>query len=142
MPTAMPALDGPIAAQHTNSIVVDLPFGIRGGLPVIGNGFAPESLVLATADGHPLGDALISRIPAGTLSGIQGHPFYAAILNAQGGHHRTSRAEFAVATADARRLNIGWVLVWPKAHDLLHLLRMTGFRLAYRADGVLVYRPR
>ena len=67
MPTAMPELDGPIAAQHTNSIVVDLPFGIRGGLPVTGDGFPPESMVLATADGHPLADAFISRIPARTL---------------------------------------------------------------------------
>jgi hypothetical protein len=141
MPTAMPALDGPIAAQHTNSIVVDLPFGIRGGLPVIGDGFAPESMVLATADGHPLGDALISRIPAGTLSGIEGHPFYAALLNAQGGPHTISHPGYAAAAADARRLHIGWVLVWPKAHHLLHLLRRTGFRLAYRADGVLVFRP-
>ena len=72
MPTALPRLDGPIAAQHTGSIVVDVPFGIRGGLPVIGDGFAPESMVLATADGHPLANALISRIPACTLKGNPG----------------------------------------------------------------------
>ena len=60
MPASLPALDGPIAAQHTKSIVVDLPFGIRGGLPVIGDGFSPETMVLPTADGHPLADALIS----------------------------------------------------------------------------------
>lgn len=141
MPTAMPALDRPIAAQHNGSIVVDLPFGIRGGLPVIGDGFPPESMVLATADGHPLADALISRIPAGTLSGIEGHPFYAALLNAQGGKHRTSQAEFAAAVADARRMHIGRVLVWRRAHDLVRVLRLTGFRLAYQADGVQVYRP-
>ena len=43
--------------------MVDVPFGIRGGMPVIGDGFSPETMVLATADGHPLADALISRIP-------------------------------------------------------------------------------
>jgi hypothetical protein len=141
MPTALPALDGPIAAQHTNSIVVDVPFGIRGGLPVIGDGFAPESMVLATADGHPLANALISRIPVGTLKGIEGSAFYAALLNAQGGKHRTTSAQFQEAKVSARTMNIGWVLVWRKEPDLLRLLRVAGFRRAYQADGVQVYRP-
>ena len=140
MPTALPALDRPIAAQHTNSVVLDLPFGIRGGMPVIGDGFAPESMVLATADGHPLADALISRIPAGTLTGIEHSPFYAAVLAAQGGRHRTTSAQFRAAKASARLLNIGWVLVWRREPYLLRLLRVTGFRRAYEADGVLVYR--
>ncbi|MGH3068320.1 MAG: hypothetical protein ACRDMI_07000 [Streptosporangiaceae bacterium] len=141
VPTALPALDGPIAAQHSNSIVMDLPFGIRGGLPVIGDGFSPETMVLATADGHPLADALISRIPAGTLKGIEGSPFYAAVLHAQGGHIHTTMAEFRQAAVSARQMNIGWVLVWRQDPALLRLLRLTGFRQAYEADGVLVYRP-
>jgi hypothetical protein len=141
MPTALPRLDGPIAAQHTSSIVVDVPFGIRGGLPVIGDGFAPESMVLATADGHPLANALISRIPAGTLKGIEGSAFYAALLNAQGGQHRTTSAQFQAAKVSARAMNIGWVLVWRREPDVLRLLRVTGFRQAYQADGVQVYRP-
>ncbi len=141
MPTSLPALDGPIAAQHTQSIVVDVPFGIRGGLPVIGDGFAPESMVLATADGHPLANALISRIPAGTLKGIEGSGFYAALLNAQGGKHRNTSAQFRAAKLSARQMNIGWVLVWRREPALLRLLRLSGFREAYQADGVLVYRP-
>jgi hypothetical protein len=141
MPTSLPALDGPIAAQHTQSIVVDVPFGIRGGMPVIGDGFAPESMVLATADGHPLANALISRIPAGTLKGIEGSAFYAALLNAQGGQHQTTSAQFRAARLSARQLNIGWVLVWRREPHLLRLLRLSGFRPAYQADGVQVYRP-
>lgn len=141
MPTALPALDDPIAAQHNHSIVVDLPFGIRGGLPVIGDGFSPETMVLATADGHPLADALISRIPAGTLAGIERSPFYAALLRAQGGPVRTTVAEFSQVRASARQMNIGWVLVWRQQPAVLRVLRMSGFRLAYEADGVLVYRP-
>ncbi|MGH3126144.1 MAG: hypothetical protein ACRDND_34640, partial [Streptosporangiaceae bacterium] len=141
MPTALPALDRPIAAQHTNSIVVDLPFGIRGGLPVIGDGFSPETMVLPTADGHPLADALISRIPSSTLKGIEGSPFYAALLHAQGGRIQTTAAEFTQARASARRMNIGWVLVWRQQPAVLRVLRASGFRLAYEADGVLVYRP-
>ena len=140
MPTTLPRLDGPIAAQHTGSIVVDVPFGIRGGLPVIGDGFAPESMVLATADGHPLANALISRIPAGTLKGIEGSAFYAALLNAQGGQHRTTSAQFQAAKVSARTMNIGWVLVWRREPDLARLLQVTGFRRAYQADGVQVYR--
>jgi hypothetical protein len=141
MPTALPALDRPIAAQHTSSIVVDVPFGIRGGMPVIGDGFAPDSMVLATADGHPLANALISRIPAGTLNGIERSPFYAALLSAQGGQHRTTNAQFRQAEINARQLHIGWVLVWRRIPPVLRLLRVTDFRLAYEANGVLVYRP-
>jgi hypothetical protein len=141
MPTALPGLDGPIAAQHTKSIVVDLPFGIRGGLPVIGDGFSPETMVLATADGHPLADALISRIPAGTLTGIERSPFYAALLRAQGGRIQTTAAEFAQARASARQMNVGWVLVWRQQPAMLRVLRLSGFQFAYEADGVLVYRP-
>ncbi len=121
--------------------MVDVPFGIRGGLPVIGDGFAPEAMVLATADGHPLANALISRIPAGTLRGIEGSPFYAALLKAQGSRHWTTRAQFRQAALSARQMNIGWVLVWRHEPDLLRLLWLSGFRRAYEADGVLVYRP-
>ena len=140
IPTARPRLDGPIAAQHTKSIVVDVPFGIRGGLPVIGGSFPAESLVLATADQHPLADAFISRIPAGTLAGIEHNPFYTALLNAQGGHHRTTAAQFTAAAASARRMDVGWVLVWQQTRPVLRMLRLTGFRFAYQADGVRVYR--
>jgi hypothetical protein len=140
IPTALPRLDGPIAAQHTKSIVVDVPFGIRGGLPVIGGSFPAESLVLATADQHPLADAFISRTPASTLAGIEHNPFYAALLNAQGGHHRTTPAQFTAAAASARRMNVGWVLVWQQTRPVLRVLRLTGFRFAYQADGVRVYR--
>jgi hypothetical protein len=140
MPTAMAALDAPIAADHSHSIVVDIPFGIRGGLPVIGSAFPPESMVLTTADRHPLADAFISRIPATTLSGIEHHPFYAALLNAEGGTRSTTTAQRNAARADARRMHIGWVLLWQPTGHLTYLLRHTGFHLDYRADGVSVYR--
>src|SRR6266487_589374 len=85
MPSAVPALDAPIAADHSHSIVVDVPFGIRGGLPVAGSPFPPESMVLATADGHPLADGYASRLPSTTLAGIAKRPFYAALLRLQAG---------------------------------------------------------
>jgi hypothetical protein len=141
MPTAMPALDAPIAADHSASIVVDIPFGIRGGLPIIGSAFPPQSMVLATADHHPLADAFISRIPASTLAGVQHHPFYAALLNAEGGTHITTNAQRREARADVRHMHIGWVLLWHPTRHLVYLLQHTGFHFDYRADGVSVYRP-
>jgi hypothetical protein len=38
-------------------------------------------------------------------------------------------------------MHIGWVLVWIQDPHIVHFLRTTGFRFAYRADGVSVYRP-
>jgi hypothetical protein len=139
MPTALPRLDGPIAADHSASIVVDVPFGIRGGLPLAGQPFPPETMVLATADGHPLANAFISRIPHATLAGIRARPFYAALLAAQDGRP-ASPAVLAAAGASARAMHVGWVLVWRPEPGIGGLLHGTGFRLDYRADGVLVYR--
>src|ERR1039457_6581933 len=52
MVTALPAVDRPIAADHSGSIVVDVPFGLRGGLGLSGGEISPQALLLATADGH------------------------------------------------------------------------------------------
>jgi hypothetical protein len=141
MPTTLPRLDGPIAADHSRSVVVDVPFGIRGGLPVDGGAFPPQTMVLATADGHPLGDAFISRIPQATLAGIAARPFYAGLMNAQGGPQYNTRASLVAAKLNARAMNIGWVLDWTGNTAVRRYLRRTGFQLAYRADGALVYRP-
>ena len=83
MPTTLPRLDAPIAAQHTKSIVVDVPFGLRGGIPEAGGRFAAEALVLATADGHPRAIAYVSRLPQPTINGIGRQAFYAHLVHAQ-----------------------------------------------------------
>jgi hypothetical protein len=147
MPTALPALDAPIAADHSHSIVVDIPFGIRGGLPVTGRPFPPESMVLATADGHPLADGYASRIPSTTLAGIVRRPFYAALLRLQAGLWPNTSAQLRAARRSARLMHVGWVLVWvhsPAIRQFLpglwRFLPGTGFRFDYRADGVSVYR--
>jgi hypothetical protein len=141
MPTALPKLDGPIAADRSRSVVVDVPFGIRGGLPVDGAAFPPQTMVLATADGHPLGNAFISRIPHATLAGIQHRAFYAGLMNAQGGPQVNTRAMLVAARRSARAMDIGWVLVWTRNAKVSRYLRRTGFLLAYLADGAAVYRP-
>ncbi|HCU97000.1 MAG TPA: hypothetical protein DHU96_31515 [Actinobacteria bacterium] len=152
MPTAMPALDHPIAANHSTSIVVDFPFGICGGTGTFGAQFRPEAQVLATADGHPRAAGFIARVPAPTVTGIRKHAFYAGLIRIWRAAAGNSPAQVRAARLDARKMNVGWVLVWPQQQVLgrtrveywnqgvIAYLGRTGFRFAYQADGVLVYR--
>jgi hypothetical protein len=107
---------------------------------VAGAAFPPQTLVLATADGHPLADAFISRIPHATLSGIRRRAFYAGLMNAQGGPRANTPATLAAARLSARAMHIGWVLVWTPSAAVGRYLRRTGFRLDYVANGAAVYR--
>jgi hypothetical protein len=141
MPASRPALDGPIAADHSSSIVVDVPFGIRGGLPErYGAKIEPESLALASSDGHPRAISYTSWIPAPTVRAVRRHAFYARLAAAQNGSPSDAR-QARLARADARRMDVGWVLVWTATPEILHYLAQAGFRFDYRADGVSVYRP-
>jgi hypothetical protein len=147
MPTTLPALDRPIAADHSNSIVVDAPFGLRGGVPLYGGQFAAQSLVLATADGHPRAVSYTSWVPTATIRGIKKHPFYTLLVSSSNyvaGSPvvlRATPAQLAAARRDARRMDIGWVLVWTTNPLIAKYLTATGFRLDYRVDGAAVYRP-
>jgi hypothetical protein len=154
-PTALPALDRPIAADHSGSIVVDVPFVIRGP-QVYGRLVIPYSLVLATADGHPRAVSSSGGVPQRTIAGIRRHPFYSGLVAVQQGGKVTS-AHLAAARLDLGKLDVGWVLVWPPHWPLartpvtkprnrsygpiLRYLAETGFVLDYRADDLMVYRP-
>ncbi|HTW05579.1 MAG TPA: hypothetical protein VMF87_35165, partial [Streptosporangiaceae bacterium] len=148
MPAALPALDRPIAADHSGSVVLDVPFGLRGGLGLYGTGISNQALLLATADGHPRAVAYASWVPRPTATAINAQPFYRGLVAAQRRHVVSSRM-LAAARRDARRLDIGWVLVWPTPGRLitravpgvLRYLTSAGFVFDYRADGVSVYRP-
>jgi hypothetical protein len=163
MPTAMPALDGPIAADHSGSVVLDVPFGVRSGAPLPGQGppFNQEAMLQATADGHPRAVGYVSRLPAASLAISNRQPFYADLLGIQ--HEprvtaaellrngRGDAARLAAARYSAHSLHIGWVIVWPQQYQvyryhptqqILDFLIAVGFRFAYRADGALVYRMR
>ena len=83
IPVSYPGVDRGILNDHTNSIVLDLPFGLRGGIPVRGVPFFPQALVMATEDGHPRSIAYTSRVPYPTIKAITAHPFYAALIDAQ-----------------------------------------------------------
>jgi len=140
MPTALPALDRPIAADHSGSIVVDVPFGIRGGLGIVGTPFAPETEVLATADGHRLANAYLARVPPATVTGIFRQPFYYDLMSAQIGRYQFSAAQLTAAAQNARQIDVGWVLLWTADRHMRQFLLATGFRFDYRADKVWVYR--
>src|SRR5262252_8370787 len=83
IPVSFPGVDRGILRDHTNSIVLDLPFGLRGGIPVDGVPFFPQALVMATEDGHPRSIAYTSRVPGPTISAINNHPFYYALIHAE-----------------------------------------------------------
>jgi hypothetical protein len=141
MPTSFPALDRPIAADHSGSIVVDVPFGLDN-VPSYGVEPAAQAILMATADGHPRAICYTSWVPTQTITAIEHHRFYVELNQAQLGQ-RVGRAQLAEARADLRTLHVGWVVVWlPKqGQDLTRYLSATGFRFAYRADGASVYRP-
>jgi hypothetical protein len=152
MPISLPRLDGPIAADHSRSIVVDVPFGVRSAVPLPGQGaaFDPEAQVQATADGHPRVIAYISRLPERILADILAHPFYGDLLEAQ--QHpvilyrelltsaQGDAARLAAARLDATRMDVGWAIVWRQSPMTLRYLTATGFRFDYQADGALVFR--
>jgi hypothetical protein len=140
MPTRMPALDNPIIADHSGSIVLDIPFGLRGGLPLYGSGIARPAIVLATADGHPRSISYTSWVPTADTAWFSRHPFFASLVTVQNGY-RLPASRVAAAQRDVRGMNIGWVLVWQASPQTIQYLTRTGFVFDYRADGVAVYRP-
>jgi hypothetical protein len=118
---------------------VDVPFGLRGGLPDYGDPISPRALMLATEDGHPRAISYTSWVPAPAVAAIQRHPFYFGLVSAQDGH-ADSAAQLTSARLDAHRLHVGWVLVWRNLPAVPGYLLNTGFRPVYRANGVTVYR--
>ncbi len=83
MPTTLAALDRPIIADHSGSVVLDVPFGLRGGIPEYGLQFPARALLLATEDGHPRSISYTSWVPARTIKGITSHAFYTVLVQAQ-----------------------------------------------------------
>jgi len=140
VPLTMPALDRPIAADHSGSVVVDVPFGLRGGVPVYGSGMVPRSLMLAMEDGHPRAISYTSWVSPITTSAVEHDPFYLGLVDLQ--HNLPVPAgQLAAARANAAAMHVGWVLVWLSPKGLPGYLSATGFRFAYEADHVAVYRP-
>jgi hypothetical protein len=159
-------MDKPIEADHSDSIVTDIPFGLRGGIPESGVPFFPQALVMATQDGHPRSIAYTSRVPGNTIAAVNAHPFYRDLITVehqvprkcpwspQGCHKpvgvvpwaylKVTTAQLAAARGDATRMGIGWAVVW-KSNDsvssfILPYLRATGFHFSCLEGHKLVYR--
>ncbi len=140
MATGLPAVDRAIAADHSGSLVVDVPLGFRSGTLELGPGFPAEELVEAPLDGHPRAVGYVARLPQQTITALKRHRFYTDLLQVQGGKP-ADPATIPAALADARQMHVGWVLVWrPVTPRLTRFLKQTGFRPSYRADGVTAYR--
>jgi hypothetical protein len=140
MPATYPALDGPIKADHSGSIVVDIPFGLRSGVSDDGSPISSQALVVATTDAHPRAVSYTSWVSEAAYDVFQSHAFFADLLALQR-EWRHLPAPLTAARADARALNLGWVLVWRQVPRLGHFLHSTAFSYAYSGDGVAVYRP-
>ena len=150
MHATMPSVDGPIAADQSQSIVVDVPFGLRGGVGLTGWPMPPQALVLATADGHPRAISYTSWVPRPTRSGITRYPFYRYLYEAQNGaRFPPGGADRTAALRGLRRMNIGWVIVWHSRRQaarqsVINYLYATGFHVDYRVNtpdsGISVWR--
>ncbi|HEV2374350.1 MAG TPA: hypothetical protein VGS19_19600 [Streptosporangiaceae bacterium] len=164
MPTSYAGVDRLISADRSSSAVVDIPFGLRGGIPVWGVPYFPQALVMATEDNHPRGIAYTARVPNNTVNALRRHPFYSDLIflqhqtvptcpwNLTGcvyNPHQPSAAiargyldltagEIAAARQDAARMHIGWAVVWKRNPSdqafVLNYLHDTGFRFAYLYD--------
>jgi hypothetical protein len=150
MPATISSVDAPIAADHSHSIVVDVPFGLRGGVGLTGFGLRPQSLVLATADGHPRAISYTSWVPLPTRNGIWSKPFYRCLYAAQNGpHHLCTGQELTAAGRSASQLDVGWIIVWHRRlvasrPTVINYLYATGFKVDYQVHmgrtGITVWR--
>jgi hypothetical protein len=142
MATTMPKVDATIAADPSHSIVVDVPFGLRGGVGLTGFKMQPESLILATDDGHPRAISYSSWVPQPTRAGILKDPFYQCLYGAQNGQRNACDAAQVARARDSLRhgsRKIGWVIVWhSRKHaarpSVINYLRATGFYIDYRVN--------
>jgi hypothetical protein len=139
VPTAIPRLDGPIAADHSGSIVVDIRYGLRGGVALYGREISPDALVLATADGHPRAVSATSWVSARSVAAIRAHVFYGCLVNTEWGKP-CDPAQVRLARRDALRMRVGWAIVWKRTPFVYAYLRQVGFRYDYGVNGVNVYR--
>jgi hypothetical protein len=139
IPTSAGSVVAPIAADRSGSIVVDIPFGLRGGVAFYGREVSPQALVTATADGHPRAVSVTSWVSRPTVFAISAHPFYGCLVGAEKDYPCTP-AQLPAARRDALRMGVGWAIVWRPTILVGPYLRDLGFRLDRRKGGVSVYR--
>jgi hypothetical protein len=111
MQSVLPGLDYRILRDHSRSIVVDVPFGLRGGVGVTGQPIAPSALLIATRDEHERAIAYTAWVSKQANKGIAKHAFYRYLYVAEkAGPLYPTR--LAAARADVKKIHVGWVLEW------------------------------
>ena len=95
--------------------------------------------MLATADGHPRAVSVTSWVPARSVAAIRAHAFYGCLVNTEWGKP-CDPAQVRSARQDARRMRVGWAIVWKRTPFVYAYLRQVGFRYDYGVNGVSVYR--
>jgi hypothetical protein len=138
IPSSMPGIDRVLSADHSNSIVVDVPFGLRGGVGVWGDKLWTQELVLATEDSHPRAISYTSWVPQSTINRFNAIPFYQHLYAAQNGARFTPDGPAVIASRrSARARRIEWVVVW---HTRTRDARRTVIKYLYSAGFVPHYR--
>ena len=147
MPTAMPAFDWPIKHDHSRSIVLDVPFGLRGGLSLIGSSISERTFLLATNDRHPRAASYTAWVALPTIQAIEAHAFYRYLMKYQAAKTFPKRRELAAAAADLKTMHIGWVIEWDNLwrghHPLQRLAKLDTYlrELGFRRFGLACLVP-
>ena len=150
-PYERPAVYGPIAADHSDSIVVDVPLGWVTAINTAGaRGYVIEPVLRATEHGHPIAYGFTNRLSDERFARLGSHPFYAGLMYEQYGGRIAWPTPApppppspAAARADRERLGVGWAVVWPDPEvspGVTRYLEATGFRRHPAAGGFVVYR--
>src|SRR5260370_26210337 len=109
MQSTLPGLDRPLSRDHTQSIVVDVPYGLRGGVGITGLPIAPSALLMATHDMHPRAIAYTAWVSKAANKGIAEHAFYRDLYVAEGSGP-LNPTMLAAARADLKTLHVGWAI--------------------------------
>ena len=137
MPTTLPALDRPLMRDHTKSIVVDVPYGLRGGVAVTGSEIAPNAMLIATNDLHPRAISYTAWVSKAAIKGVAKHAFFRYLYIAE--HSQDpSPAQVRKAAADLRHMHVGWVVEWRNLWTRWHPIQR--YRHIDRYLGALGFR--
>ena len=129
----IPGMTGAARAR----VAVRAPFTAltaAAGCALYGREISPDALVLATADGHPRAVSVTSWVPARSVAAIRAHAFYGCLVNTEWGKP-CDPAQVRSARQDARRMRVGWAIVWKRTSFVYAYLRQVGFRYDYGSTG-------
>jgi len=141
VPMERERLYAPVKADRSDSIVVDVPLGFIGATAGAGKvpGGEIEPMFRATQHGHPIATGYMTRLTPASIEALLRHRFYADVMALQ--RADGTPVDVRASAETARRLDIGWVVVWPDGdRRVLPFLEQTGFRRVREDDGILLYR--